>query len=667
MSELFREDPGEFARSILYDVFKYHKSANWISLNLVSRYCNDSVHPLTPVEALNKILDEILSELQAESKDQAEILENIFWKGQSANQVKGSFTRNTAYSESTFENRYRAARRRYGEILLQKEANSSQLIAAKNKEDSISTSLSKEENDNQLYIKPEVKPKLADIFGSNLAFLRIRPLVVIGVLMLLIGIGAVGVMWIWQTSTQSVYYEPIRRQHPNTQEFVRSQGVSIFTNQNSPEVIPGNFVRTIYIDQNGLWAGFVASEDNTLSKVIRYDKSFWFEYEPEPQIRSIINDITSDNQGRVWIATDGQGVFMFDGHVWHNFTVENNTLPDNRTYTIVEDKKKPGNILVGTWEGIAKFDGQIWSVPYSVSNKTLFSNHVHTIAFSQSGDIWIGHIESGISKFDNSKGKWIYLTKEDGGVVGNQVRSIIIQEAQNKEVVWIATLDGGISRYQGHVQTIYNTGHGLPSNSVKSLAIDKYGRVWAATNLGVVFSMGLSWISYHEFPANDIAFGPSCTNCPIDDDHIWTATENNGLTHSRVPLNEEAITSINVNIPQKVIPGEKFRPEVTIILKAPHTLTNNRDFLSHIDKKDEDRFGAWLLMPVKKDVDSGEPYLFTDYDNPFIAPQLPEGVASQVFTSTWKIWMHTRYIEPPIYITFTVQSTATIGTAELNN
>ena len=68
-----------------------------------------------------------------------------------------------------------------------------------------------------------------------------------------------------------------------------------------------------------------------------------------------------------------------------------------------------------------------------------------------------------------------------------------------------------------------------------SVAIDKFNRVWIATDgVGAYFDM-ITWKQYHSFPANDVAFGPSCEECSINDEDVWTATKSHGLTHSRLP------------------------------------------------------------------------------------------------------------------------------------
>jgi hypothetical protein len=77
--------------------------------------------------------------------------------------------------------------------------------------------------------------------------------------------------------------------------------------------------------------------------------------------------------------------------------------------------------------------------------------------------------------------------------------------------------------------------------------------------------------------------------------------------------------------------------------------------LSNTDKEDSILFGLWEHFKVTGTVDAGQPFKFVDYDNPLKAPQLPDNVQEQIFTSTWRVWRYTRYIGPYIHLTFTVK------------
>jgi hypothetical protein len=52
---------------------------------------------------------------------------------------------------------------------------------------------------------------------------------------------------------------------------------------------------------------------------------------------------------------------------------------------------------------------------------------------------------------------------------------------------------------------------------------------------------------------------------------------------------------------------------------------------------------------------SGQPFTFTDPDNPLVAPQPAGGERETTFTSRWRVWMDTRYAGPAIYLNFTVR------------
>jgi hypothetical protein len=111
-----------------------------------------------------------------------------------------------------------------------------------------------------------------------------------------------------------------------------------------------------------------------------------------------------------------------------------------------------------------------------------------------------------------------------------------------------------------------------------------------------------------------------------------------------------------VIVPSVVAPGERFVPEVTVVPRPPYDLDEKRgDFLGHLDADDALRFGAWKLVPVRGTVAAGQQYTFRDPDNPFVAPELLPGEVERTVTSTWRVWSFTRYVGPPIRLTFVVR------------
>ncbi len=109
---------------------------------------------------------------------------------------------------------------------------------------------------------------------------------------------------------------------------------------------------------------------------------------------------------------------MLEGGQWRIYTARDG-LPSNRTYGLTVDGN---NIWVGTYDGIAKFDGNAWSVPFSMQNRTIFYPSVHAIAFDNRRNIWIGHIDKGVSQYNSGEGKWIFHTPETSGLCGGRVQ-----------------------------------------------------------------------------------------------------------------------------------------------------------------------------------------------------------------------------------------------------
>jgi hypothetical protein len=481
----------------------------------------------------------------------------------------------------------------------------------------------------------------------------------------------------------SVCGESGRVSAPPVPRFLRSQGVSAFTVENTTGAVLNDKIRTVTIDPRGLWIGYFATEKNQANGVGHYDKKSWaICNQPEATGQQNINAIAIDQTGRVWAATEKAGVAMFDGEMWHMYTTRDG-LPSNEIFGITVDEK--GDIWVGTWEGVAKFDGKDWSVPYTVQNKTIFNNHVHAIAFDSVGDIWVGHVSHGVSRYRNADGKWIHYTSETSGLGGNKIRGIVVRKADttSSESIWFATADGGVSKFEQERWTIYRVKDGLPSDNIRAVALDKYNRVWAATEKGVVYLESLNWITYNTIDTLSIAFGPNCQDCPFDSDHVWTGTAELGLTHSRLPYleNENVVQVrevcfesverehicppvdelkytqvITATYPKTLMPGERLRFEITVIPRAPYQLREDRgDFLANTNERDDNLFGTWPHIAIRGSVDPGQPFTFTDYDNPIKAPQLVEGEQEKTFTSTWRVWMYTRYVGPYIRIVFTVQ------------
>lgn len=485
-------------------------------------------------------------------------------------------------------------------------------------------------------------------------------------------------------SAATLCSESSRKTAPDADRFLRNQGVSNFSRENTDGAVINNKVRAIALDARGLWIGYFATAQNAANGLGQYDKKTWAVCnQPGDGAGKNINAIVVDRNGTLWLGTEKGGVVSFDGKAWQTYTTREG-LPSNEIFGLTVDEKN--NVWAATWEGVAKFDGNTWTAPYTAQKDTIFSNHSHAIVFDSTGDVWVGHIGYGVSRYDSRNQKWVHYTAETGELGGNEIHSAVIRPGKGTEAesIWFATVDGGVSKFEQGKWTTYRTQDGLPSNYANAVAVDQYNRVWVATDKGVIYLEQGRWITYTTLNTFSIAVGASCQTCPFEaNDHIWLGTAEMGLTHSRLPYPDSAVditevcfisttreqlcqtvatpntgsaTPLVIKYPKILAPGEQFRLAVTVRPRATYQLREDRgDFLSNTDASDANLFGAWVHMPVKGTIEPGQPFTFTDYDKLFTAPQLGPGETEKTFTSTWRVWLRTRYTGPYVTITFTVR------------
>ena len=475
-------------------------------------------------------------------------------------------------------------------------------------------------------------------------------------------------------------------QFPPTEEsLIRHEGVSSFSPENTPNGILNNFIRSLAIGSKGILIGYhkAGSTGNGGLTYLEFDEHKWFWANCNEAVEledTIVNSIVVDHNEFIWVATDGKGVLAYDGQEWKSYTTANSDLPSDVIYDLMIDDEN--RVWAATYKGIAQFNGQEWAIIYSSDNE-LPDNLTYAIAFDSSNNIWIGHVSEGISQFSGSKGEWISHKQEDGNIGGNNIRGIVVREATDtqSESVWFAIDGGGVAKYEAGVWTNFGLADGLPSEEVRTVAIDFHGRIWAGTVDGAAYFDGQVWHKYHSFSTLSIAFGPGCENSAhCENDQVWTGTEDNGLTHSRLPYaentldinqicffkdSEPPLCSNLVEIPHPHIitatypiplsPGEDFYFDVQVAPLGGFELNASRDFLLHIGEDDTSLFGSYFNVPLSEDANSGQSVEFSLNDRRMIAPQLPDGVNKYSYISPWQVWMFTRLAGPQIHIVFTVE------------
>ncbi len=90
----------------------------------------------------------------------------------------------------------------------------------------------------------------------------------------------------------------------------------------------------------------------------------------------------------------------------------------------------------------------------------------------------------------------------------------------NEGNIWVGSVNNGVSKFDGKVWTIYNVANGLINNTVLCIAQDGYDRMWFGT------SGGLSILSGNSM-TNIVDFGAVYALLKDYDDNMWLSTYNN--------------------------------------------------------------------------------------------------------------------------------------------
>jgi len=213
-----------------------------------------------------------------------------------------------------------------------------------------------------------------------------------------------------------------------------------------------------------------------------------------------------DQQGELWVAT-WKGVSHFDGKGFKTFNTEDGLI-DKWVYTLNQDRE--GTLWFGTEGGVSRFDGKSWkswthedgvgadlaritppqaqAVPFTPKHHegnhkplTYNPNYVVSSAVDADNHLWIGTLGGGLSRFDGKK--WQNYSTRDG-LAGDMVHAITIDD---KGILWIGT-DGGVSRFDGRQFSNLTKKDGI--GAVFSIAIDREGHKWFGTFGGVSQYLG---------------------------------------------------------------------------------------------------------------------------------------------------------------------------------
>lgn len=246
--------------------------------------------------------------------------------------------------------------------------------------------------------------------------------------------------------------------------------------------LPSNIVHSVFFNSKGEMifgteAGLaVLPADHELT-----DEESWTVFTDEnsglPDSRVLA--VTEDQDGNLWAGTR-TGLTRYDGSTWWSVDMQEVGLADSEVHALAVDSQN--RLWVGTNSGVAVYDGSAWTT-FTTGNSELLDSLVMSLEVEavQAGDIiWMG-TAAGLNRFDPVTNNWDGFTVENSGIGSGGVADVMVDSAG---MLWIATLGGGVSVWDGAAMTHYRVSNSeLPYNTVQAIYESAPGVYWIAASI----------------------------------------------------------------------------------------------------------------------------------------------------------------------------------------
>ncbi|MEQ8579622.1 MAG: two-component regulator propeller domain-containing protein [Balneola sp.] len=277
----------------------------------------------------------------------------------------------------------------------------------------------------------------------------------------------------------------------------------------------GELTKAVLVGEND--SVFVGTYGNGLK--VFYQDSVYQTYTAEHGlVGEEIWTLERDKGGRLWIGTN-TGVSVLHEGIFKNFTTENG-LPDNRVRTI--KALENGEVWVGTdKEGIVIFKDQK-PTKYLHTKEGLSNLLVQDIEQGVNGDVFIATLGGGVIRFNKEVKETISKSE---GLISDEINTI---EINSDGLILIGTEDGLSVLVPKFFRTLSLNGKDAFEEEAVTLNQDGEGRIWLGTyGKGYRVYEDGNWSTLENPPQATNGYAQSGT---LDSDgNLWVGTQGSGV------------------------------------------------------------------------------------------------------------------------------------------
>lgn len=176
-------------------------------------------------------------------------------------------------------------------------------------------------------------------------------------------------------------------------------------------------------------------------------KYYFLPYSPTDTRDLPVNCIKTDSQGKIWLGTNGNGVYLFD-------PIQQSVVTTEKDFGLQPSQKIPLN------------------------------GFITAIEEDKNGNIWFASNGTGIAIFNRQQKKFTVLNHANSKLPIDKVQSIYCDHAGR---IWVGAQGGGLCLYkpQSHTFEIFDESYSLSNDVIYKILEDSKGKIWVSTNKGI--------------------------------------------------------------------------------------------------------------------------------------------------------------------------------------
>ncbi len=441
-------------------------------------------------------------------------------------------------------------------------------------------------------------------------------------------------------------------------------------------------IRCLHQDQNRIiWAG---TDNDGIVQIDRDGTVARLRHDPLDATSlsdDRVRDVVSDPQGRVWVATEGGGLNLWDDQTGkfeafrHSPQVAD-TLSSDRLLSLFA--APDGTIWVGTYDAglsvVNPFRRSVVRLGHSPEDFfSLSSNRVRVVYQDVDGRIWVG-TDNGLDLWDPDR-RGFHRYRSESGARGSLSDNRITTLMQDRGgVLWVGTY-AGLNNWNARVGSIQHyrreaeAPSSLSSDVITSFAEDRNGRLWVGTWGGGLNRIDLASGQIVHYRAGEGSLADDRVMSLLADrgGRLWVGTLSSGLhrfdadreAFTRYRHDPEDPTSISANAITNIFEDSRGWIWVATFGGGLNRLQPDGVFTRYMaGPADEGRLSSNRVIDIAEN-DDGKLWLATDggginifdpiqerFERVLPDPERPDSLASaavvSVLITKTDIWLGTR-------------------------